>query len=333
MSDSFIAVDIGGTTIRLALVSTEGQIIARERLPTVAEEGPRPVIDRILSAINGLLQSHNVNLSRLHSISIATAGAIDIDSGIVTMSPSLPGWVGIPLRGTVEAAYGISTFLLNDASAAALGEHRFGAGRGSANLVYITVSTGIGGGIIIDNNLYSGTSGSAGEIGHMTIDVNGSVCNCGNIGCLETLASGTAVAREAIRRIENGERSSLAETRGGIENITAEKVGQAARGGDALALAVISRAARYLGVGLANLVNILNPDIIIVGGGLSKLGDLLLEPAREEVRERAFRLPAQAVRIVPSQLGDDAGVLGAAAFAHQAKTAMNEQLQRHTKSE
>jgi glucokinase len=312
-----LAVDIGGTTIRLALVSTEGRIMAREHCPTMAEEGPGPVIDRMLSAINEFLHSHNVNLSRLHSISIAAAGAIDTDNGIVTMSPSLPGWVDIPLRSNIEATYGISPFILNDASAAALGEHRFGAGRNSANLVYITVSTGIGGGIIIDNSLYSGTSGSAGEIGHMTIDVNGSVCNCGSLGCLETLASGTAVAGEAIRRIENGEASSLTKTRDGIECITAEKVGQAGREGDTLALAVISRAARYLGVGLANMVNILNPDIIIVGGGLSKLGDLLLEPAREVVRERAFGLPARAVRIVPSQLGDDAGVLGATVFAHQ----------------
>ena len=319
-----LTVDIGGTTILIALVSTEGEILAREYCPTVAEEGPRPVIDRMLSAIDKLLKSRNISPSQLHSISIAAAGAIDVDSGIVTMSPSLPGWVDVPLRDTVEAAYGISTFLLNDANAAALGEHRFGAGRGSANLVYITVSTGIGGGIIIDNNLYSGTSGSAGDVGHMTIDVNGPVCNCGSTGCLETLASGTAVAREAINRIKNGERSSLAETKDGIENITAEKVGQAAREGDALALAVVSRAARYLGVGLANLVNILNPDIIIVGGGLSKLGDLLLEPAREVMRERAFRLPARAVRIVPSQLGDDAGVLGAVLFAHQTKKAMNE---------
>ena len=320
-----LAVDIGGTTILLALVSTEGQILVREHCPTVAEKGPRSVINRMLSAIDKLLQSHNTSPSQLHSISIAAAGATDIDSGVVTMSPSLPGWVDIPLRGTVEAAYGISTFLLNDASAAALGEHRFGAGRGSANLVYITVSTGIGGGFIIDNNLYSGTSGSAGDVGHMTIDVNGPLCNCGSTGCLETLASGTAVAREAINRIKNGERSSLAETRDGIEDITAEKVGQAAREGDALALAVVSRAAYYLGVGMANLVNILNPDTIIVGGGLSKLGDLLLGPTREVMRETAFQLPARAVRIVPSQLGDDAGVLGAAVFAHQAKKATHEQ--------
>jgi glucokinase len=256
----------------------------------------------------------------LHSISIAAAGAIDTDNGIITVSPNLPDWVDIPLRDITQAAYGISIFLLNDANAAALGEHRLGAGKGSANLIYITVSTGIGGGIIIDNKLYSGTSGSAGEIGHMTIDVNGPVCNCGSTGCLETLASGTAVAREAINRIKNGEKSSLTETIKEIENITTKDVGQAATDGDALALAIIDRASYYLGVGLANLVNILNPDIIIVGGGLSKLGDLLLEPAREVVQERAFQLPAQAVRIVPSQFGDDAGIIGAAVFAYETKT-------------
>jgi glucokinase len=316
-----LAVDIGGTTIRLALVSTNGEILAREQHPTIAEEGPLKVLDRILSAMDKLLQIHQIDASRLQSICIAAAGAIDTDNGIITISPSLPGWIDIPLRDTIKAKYGTSTFLINDANAAALGEHRFGAGRGSTNLVYITVSTGIGSGIIIDNNLYSGTSGSAGEIGHMTIDVNGPACNCGGNGCLETLASGTAVAREAIRRINNGERSSLTEIEDGIENITAEKVGQAANKGDTLALEVITEAARYLGVGLANLVNILNPDIIIVGGGLSKLGDLLLKPAIEVIQERAFKLPTRAVRIVTSQLRDDAGILGAAIFARQAKTA------------
>jgi glucokinase len=319
-----LALDIGGTMIRLALISSEGRILAGEHHLTTAEEGPTLVIERILSAMKEILKSHRVDLSQLHSISIATAGVIDTDNGVITSSPNLPGWVNIPLRDTVEAEYGISTFLLNDANAAALGEHEFGAGKGSANLFYITVSTGIGGGIIVDNNLYSGTSGGAGEIGHMTIDVNGPVCKCGSNGCLEILASGTAVAREAITRIKNGEKSSLATNSSGIENITAKDVGQAAREGDSLALAVISRAAYYLGVGLANVVNVLNPDVIIVGGGLSKLGDLLLEPAIKTVQERAFQLPAQAVRIVPSQLGDDAGVVGAAVFAYRTKTAMNE---------
>ena len=198
-----------------------------------------------------------------------------------------------------------------------MGEHQFGVGRGVDNLIYLTVSTGIGGGIIINGRLYLGVSGSAGEIGHMTIDVNGPECSCGNIGCLEMLASGKAIAREAIRRISQGEGSSLAKmVEGKIDNITAEEVGVAAEGGDSLSLEVISQAATYLGVGMVNLVNILNPEMIIVGGGVAQMGELLLAPARQVVEERAFKLPAQAVRIVPAHLGDEAGVLGVAIFAY-----------------
>jgi len=189
----------------------------------------------------------------------------------------------------VREKYGVDTFLVNDASAAALGEHRFGAGKGASNLIYLTVSTGIGGGIIVDGELYTGSCGSAGEVGHMTIAVNGSKCACGNIGCWETLASGTAVARVA------------------------------AQGGDPLAWDVIRTAATYLGVGMVNLVNIFNPELIIVGGGMAKLGDLLLEPARRLVGERAFPVSAKAVRIVTAQLGDEAGVYGAASLAFAEK--------------
>jgi len=239
---------------------------------------------------------------------------------MITASPNLPGWYDVPLRGIVSEKYGVNTFLINDADAAALGEHRFGAGKGVNTLVYLTVSTGIGGGIIINGKLHTGLHGSAAEIGHMTIDVNGPKCNCGNVGCWETLASGTAMAKEAIRRVSQGERSSLTEiVDGKIENITAEEVSLAAQGGDWLALEVISKVATYLGIGMTNLVNIFDPEMIIVGGGLAKMGDLLLSPVRQLVRERAFTLSAQTVRIVPAQLGDDAGVLGAAAFAFQQK--------------
>jgi len=312
-----LAIDLGGTKIMAALISHQGQVMAREYHLTLAGEGPQSVINRILSAIDHLLRVGNIGLSQLHSISIAAAGAIDFDQGLVTSSPNLPGWHNVPLSDMVNRKYKVKTFLINDASAGALGEHHFGVGRGVNNLVYLTVGTGIGGGIIINGKLYLGPSGSAGEIGHMTIDVNGPRCSCGNIGCLEMLASGTAIAREAIRRITQGEESSLSQMAGGkIENITAEKVGVAARGGDGLALEVISKAATYLGVGMVNLVNIFNPEMIIVGGGVAQMGDLLLEPARRVVKERAFQLSAQAVRIVPAQLGDNAGVLGAAVFAY-----------------
>jgi len=313
-----LALDLGGTKIIAAIVSNQGRVMAREYRPTLADEGPQAVINRILSTIDRLLSLRKVGSSQLSSISIAAAGAINFEKGLVTSSPNLPGWQNIPLRDIVREKYRVNTFLINDASAAALGEHRFGAGREVNNLVLLTLGTGIGGGIIINGRLYSGPCGSAGEIGHMTIDVNGPRCSCGNIGCLEMLASGTAVAKEAISRIRQGEWSSLTDiVEGKIESITAEKVGVAAQGGDSLALAVVLKAATYLGVGMVNLVNIFNPEMIIVGGGMVKMGDLLLDPARQVVRERAFQLPAQAVSIVPAQLGDDAGVLGAAIFAFQ----------------
>jgi len=320
-----LAIDLGGTKIFAAIISSKGQVIAKERCLTLADEGPQAVINRILSTIDHLLSQRNINSSQLDGISIA-AGAIDYEKGLITSSPHLPDWHDVPLRDIVKEKYKVNTFLMNDADAAALGEHHFGVGQGVNNLILLTVGTGIGGGIIINGRLYSGASGSAGEIGHMVIDVNGPRCSCGNTGCLEALVSGTAVAKEAIKRIRQGERSSLTEIVGGkIEDITAEEVSIAARAGDSLASEVILQAATYLGVGLANVVNIFNPEMIIIGGGMAKMGDLLLNPARQVVREKAYQLSAQAVQIVPAQLGDDAGVLGAAVFAFSTRSGPGEQ--------
>lgn len=312
-----LAIDIGGTKIIAAIISYQRQIVAKDYSLTLADEGVEAVTGRLFSAIDRLLKAKDIAPSQLDSISIAAAGAIDLERGLVTSSPNLPGWHDIPLREIVSSKYRVNTVLANDANAVALAEHQLGAGKGVSNLVLITVGTGIGGGIIMNGRLYSGTSGSAGEVGHMTIDVNGPRCSCGNIGCWETLASGRAIAREAIARIGRGESSILAKMVGGkLEKITAETVEAAARGGDSLALGVISQAATYLGVGMVNLVNIFNPEMIIVGGGVAKMGELLLEPARRVVRERAFKLAAEAVRIVPAQLGEDGGVLGGAILAY-----------------
>ncbi|MFC1925883.1 ROK family protein [Chloroflexota bacterium] len=313
-----LAVDLGGSKIVTALVSTLGEIVDREYILTLADEGSLAVISRMLSSMDGLLARADLPPSSLPAVCLAVAGAIDSKGGIVTASPNLPGWRNIALREMVQEETGLETFLLNDASAAALGEHIFGIGKGIDNLLYLTVSTGIGGGIIIDGKLYTGVSGSAGELGHMTIDVNGPYCNCGNAGCLEVLASGKAVAREAQRAIEQGAKSIILElAEGETQNITARTVSAAAQKGDDLAVTVISRAATYLGVGMVNLVNAFNPGMIIVGGGMAKMGDMLLDPARKVVAERAFHLPTQEVRIVPSQLGDNAAVLGAAAYVRE----------------
>jgi glucokinase len=246
-------------------------------------------------------------------IGIAIAGVLDSKNGILTSSPNLPHWKNVPLKSMIEDRLHLDTFLINDANAAALGEHRFGAGIGTQNLVYLTVSTGIGGGIIIDGNLYEGSTGSAGELGHMTIDVNGPRCNCGNYGCLEVLASGTAVARGAVEHINKGATSLLNDMKENISDITAEDVAKAARQGDKLATEIIAGASYYLGIGLANIVNIFNPQVIVIGGGMSKMGGMLLTPAKEIVKRRAFKLPARTARIIRSKLGNDSGIIGTAA--------------------
>jgi len=310
-----LAIDLGGTNIKSAVLLPDGRIIYFKNYPTPADKGPREVVKKILFAIRDTLGKTDLEVFRLSGIAIAAAGILDAKNGVVTSSPSLTGWHNVPLRDMIVGELGVDICLINDASAAALGEYRFGAGRGTGNLVYLTVSTGIGGGIIIDGNLYNGTDGCAGEIGHMIIEAEGPQCNCGNFGCLEILASGTAMANEAKRRISRNETSCISEFAGGnSDNITAEIVALAAKQGDSLACEVINRAAYYLGVGLANVVNIFNPEVIIIGGGVSKMGDMLLRPARKVVKQRAFRLPVRTARIVRSRLGDKAGIIGAAIY-------------------
>jgi glucokinase len=316
-----VALDIGGTKILAALVSARYEVLDRDLGPTPADSGPQEINKGLFTAVDRLLHKSRLEAKDIAAIGVAAAGIIDAAGGLITTSPNLPGWKDIPLRDLVSARYGAYTALVNDASAAALGEYRLGAGRGLHNMVYLTISTGIGGGLIVNGRLYLGSSGSAGELGHMVIDVNGPEDTCGNFGCLESLASGRAIAREAIERIKKGQVSTLSQTVGGkIESITARDVDAAARSGDSLAKEVVRQAAVYLGIGLTNIVNIFNPDTIVIGGGVAKMGELLLEPARQVVAERAFKLPASVVKIVPALLGDDAGVLGAALFAHQQKT-------------
>ena len=315
-----VALDIGGTKILAALVSARYEVLDRELAPTPAGSGPQEINGSLFMAIDQLLRKSRREASDIAAIGLAAAGIIDSARGLITISPNLPGWENVPLREMVSARYGAYTALVNDASAAALGEHRLGVGRGFDNMVYLTISTGIGGGLIVNGQLYLGSSGSAGELGHMVIDVNGPEDTCGHLGCLESLASGRAIAREAIKRIKKGQDSALSKAFGGkIESITARDVAAAASSGDSLAGEVVRQAAVYLGIGLTNIVNIFNPDMIVIGGGVAKMGELLLEPARQVVAERAFKLPASAVKIVPARLGDDAGVLGAALFVRQQK--------------
>ncbi len=317
-SQFVVGVDLGGTKIAVGLFTSEGKLTSQNLQPTDAQEGPQAVIENLCQAIFHLISQAGIGFPQIKGIGVAAAGAIDTHNGVVTLSPNLPGWRNIPLRKILKDSLGVPVYLTNDANAAAFGEYLFGAGQNTANLVYITVSTGIGGGIIINGEVYEGISGAAGEIGHMTIDINGPPCNCGSNGCLEILASGSALAREARRHVKAGESMAILEASGGdLDRISAETIFQAAQQGDRLAGKLIQQTGRYLGVGLANLVNIFNPELIIVGGGLSNMGEHLMGPARDVMQERAYQVSANAVRIVPALLGNDSGLIGAAAWVRR----------------
>jgi glucokinase len=315
--DSLIlGIDLGGTKILTAVVTPQGEMLSRDHSVTPAREGPEAVVKSILESAGRVLDQAGIAAADIAGTGIGAPGLSNPETGILFTSPHLPGWKDVPLRDIIEKELGNQAFLINDANAGAVGELYFGAGRGSRNFIYITVSTGIGGGIIIDGRAYTGSTGTAGELGHMVIDHNGPPCTCGNKGCWETLASGTALAREARQRITEGAATSILEYAGGdLEKVNAEAVHEAARAGDRLANELIARAAYYLGVGLANLINIFNPERIIVGGGLSNIGDALLKPAFEEAGRRAFQPPYRAVQVCRAELGRNSGVLGAAAYA------------------
>ncbi len=320
MSDNpdtkILGIDLGGTKILTAVADTQGNMLSRDHSVTPAKEGQDVVVKSILESVDRALEQAHISAADLAAVGVGAPGLSNPESGILFTSPNLPGWKDVPLRDIVERELGKEAFLINDANAAAVGELYFGAGKGARNFVYITVSTGIGGGIIIDGKIYTGSTGTAGELGHMVIDDEGPQCNCGNRGCWETLASGTALARESRHRIKEGAATSILKyADGNIEKINAEAIHEAAQAGDKLANELIAQTAYYLGVGLANLINIFNPEVIIIGGGLSNIGDILLEPASEEAKRRAFKQAYQAVRFARAQLGRNSGVLGAAAFA------------------
>ncbi|MDY7018992.1 MAG: ROK family protein [Chloroflexota bacterium] len=313
-----LGIDLGGTKILTAVVNSQGQMLSRDHSITPATKGPDAVIRAIMESTERALGQAGIVASELSVVGVGAPGLSNPETGILFTSPHLPGWRDVPLRDIIEKGLGVKTLLINDANAAALGEFYFGAGRGSRQFIYITLSTGIGSGIVIDGKIYTGSTGTAGEVGHMTIDDNGPLCNCGNRGCWEALASGTALAKEAKHRIKEGVSTSILDyTDGDIEKVTAQVIHSAAQQGDNLSKELIARTGYYVGVGLANLVNIFNPELIVIGGGLSNIGGMLLEPAFKVAGEIAYKEAYRAVRFAPAELGWNSGVLGAAAFALQ----------------
>ena len=307
-------VDLGGTQIRAALADGEGRILRRTSCLTLAEEGLESVIGRIKGAVYEVMGS--TDRGQVQGIGVVAPGPVDPRKGVIMKAPNLSGWKNVPLKDLVEEEFGLPVFVGNDANSAALAEQRFGAGQGIADLIYITVSTGIGGGIIADNRLLLGAQGFAGEVGHQTIEAYGPRCNCGNIGCLEALAAGPAIARRARQLIRAGIGMGIADLAGGdLDKVTAKEVNQAAQAGDPIAIEIFRQAGFYIGVGIVNLLHLFNPGLIVIGGSVAKAGDLLFEPIRATVRERAMASYYwENTPIVPATLGDDVGLLGAVAL-------------------
>jgi len=310
-----LGIDVGGTNLVAGCVASDGtRLEGLFTEPTRAEEGADGVVSRILALGRRAQEALAAAVpgAQVSGVGIGSPGPLDTQQGIVILTPNL-GWADFPLRDRVSDGLQLPASLDNDANCAVLGEHWQGAARGTQHAVGITIGTGIGGGIILNGELYHGASDCAGEIGHTTIEMNGRRCGCGNYGCLEAYASGPAIARRAIEAVERGAESSL---RAALEadplSITAQVVYESAEAGDGLAREVVQDTARILGAAIANLVNVFNPEVVVVCGGVTRAGESLFAPLRREVTRRAFRPAVEVCRIVPGALTGSAGVYGAA---------------------
>jgi glucokinase len=305
-----IGIDLGGTNIRIGLVTQDGALVAATRMPTQAAEGYAQVKERTIGAVKELLLRTAVGTEVVGG-GIGCPGIVDTHHGILTYSANL-GWRDTKIGQELREVLGIPIFVDQDAIAAGLGEHWLGAGQGSCHQIYLAVGTGIGAGIIIAGKPYLGAHGVAGNIGHVMLQEDGPLCSCGRRGCLEALASGPAVARRARQALQEGDDAGPLALlhKAGIE-ITSKEVADAAKEGDPLARQIMEASGRYLGQGLALLANVIDPQVIIIGGGLSQAGDCLLGSARAEFRHRILD-PAKTTAIVTAQLGDNAGMIGAA---------------------
>ncbi len=313
-----LGVDLGGTNIVVGAMPVDGgREIAVHSEATHAERGAEAVMDRITAMIEQVvaevIEGEGMTRRDILGVGVGAPGPLDRERGVVVVAPNL-GWHDFPLRDAIADRVRLPTTLDNDANCATLGEWWCGAARGGRNVVGMTIGTGIGGGLILDGQLYHGSSDVAGEIGHTTIDITGRYCKCGNYGCLEAYASGPAIAQRAREALGRDEVSILVKlVDKNLDRITAATVYQAANQGDTLASEIVRDTAIFLGAGIANLLNIFNPDVVVLAGGVTQAGDRLFEPLRAEVKRRAFRPAVEACRIVPGSLEGTAGMVGAVA--------------------
>ncbi len=319
MSTNVVGVDMGGTKILSAVIDAGGNILGTSKVSTGADEGTSVVIDRIAESIRKAINKSNVDKASIQAIGIGAPGPLDPETGVVIFAPNL-GWRDVPLKAELQARTGLPTFVDNDVNVGTLGEHAFGAAQGVQNVVGIFVGTGIGGGIILKGELFHGASKTAGEIGHIIVKADGPRCGCGTRGCLEAIASRTAMAkqfRKAIRK--KGKKSVLTKlTNGDLSVIRSGVLVKAIRAKDKLTLKVFKKATKYLGIGIGSVVNFLNPDMIVLGGGVVEaLDDTFIDNIRAYAEKYALPNTLNGVQIVRAKLGDNSGILGAAALARQ----------------
>lgn len=306
-----LGIDLGGTNLRSAAVTSAGEIVYETHRPTFAAEGVESVIDRIALAVREAAGRSGADPDV--PVGIAAPGPLDPRSGIVRFAPNLPGWRNIQLRDRLRELTGRPVVIGNDANAAALGEHIFGAGQRSRNMIYIGLGTGVGGGVISEGHLIDGLRGMGGELGHVSVDLDGPRCTCGSSGCIEAYCSSWSITREAELLVASGRGAAIvAAAKNG--QIGPRAVAEAARSGDSAARALLERAGTALGAGLANFINIFNPELIVVGGGVAEIGEPLLGPARRAIDSFAMPVMRADVQIVPSQLGLKTGIYGAVAL-------------------
>jgi glucokinase len=316
MADLYLGLDIGGTKLAVGIANAEGRVLADAAEPTDPTSRPGDVVEALYRMSQAVCAKAGVGLRDLRAVGISYGGPVDYPAGVTVTCHHLQGWEKVPLVRMVEERFGLPAAMDNDANAAALAEAVFGAGRGHTHLLYLTVSSGIGGGIIIEGEIYRGATSMAGEIGHMTVKPDGPVCTCGRRGCLEAMASGWSIARRAQEAAAAWPGESALKR---LAEITAQAVAQAAEAGDALALEIMRETADNLAFGIGAGVNLLNPTLVVIGGGVSQAGEVLFGPLREALGRYALKENAQAVRVAPAALGAQVGVLGGVALARSAR--------------
>ena len=308
-----VGIDLGGTNIKAALVDRQGRILARDLRPTGSQEGAKAVVRHMVDGVEAVAAQGGVPVKALAGVGVGVPAVISAQ-GVALLAPNLH-WRDFPVRAALETCLPVRVSVDNDANVAALAEARAGSGAGCASLFFITLGTGIGGGIVLDGRVHHGASFDPGEIGHLCMRPDGPRCGCGQRGCLEALASGTAMVRDARAAIASGRPSAILRIAEAPERITPEVICRAAREGDGLACDIFKAAAEYLGIAIANVIHLLSPEVIAVGGGIAEAGPLLLDPIVETARRRALPGTMEHTRVVKAQLRNDAGAIGAGLLA------------------